>query len=74
MTDDREFDSASSLPTRSRILPSKRYAEMHRRSLEDPERFWAEEARTAFLIGTHHKRGGSPEGNSMPATSVLTAM
>jgi acetyl-CoA synthetase len=28
-----------------RVWPLKRYAEMYRRSLEDPERFWAEEAR-----------------------------
>jgi len=40
-----EVDSASSLPTGLRLWPSKRYAEMHRRSLEDPERFWSEEAR-----------------------------
>lgn len=38
-------DSASSLATNVRLWPSKRYAEMHRRSIEDPERFWAEEAR-----------------------------
>jgi len=35
----------TNLPTGSRIWPLKRYADMHRRSLEDPERFWAEEAR-----------------------------
>ena len=28
-----------------RIWPLKRYAELYRRSLDDPERFWAEEAR-----------------------------
>jgi len=38
-------DSAASLPTGLRMWPSKRYAEMHRRSLEDPEGFWSEEAR-----------------------------
>jgi len=27
------------------MWPSKRYAEIHQRSLQDPERFWAEEAR-----------------------------
>jgi len=45
MVDDRGPDSASSLPTGSRMWPSKRYAEIHQRSLQDPERFWAEEAR-----------------------------
>jgi len=41
----RGSDSASSLPTGVRVCPSKRYAQMHRRSLEDPEGFWSEEAR-----------------------------
>jgi acetyl-CoA synthetase len=45
MSEDRGSDSAASLPTSSRMWPSKRYAEMHSRSLQDPERFWAEEAR-----------------------------
>ena len=45
MINDRGSDTASSLPTGSRMWPSKRYAEIHQRSLEDPERFWAEEAR-----------------------------
>ena len=45
MSDDRGPDGASSLPTGSRMWPSKRYAEIHQRSLQDPERFWAEEAR-----------------------------
>ena len=45
MIDDRGSDSASSLRTGSRMWPSKRYAEIHQRSLQDPERFWAEEAR-----------------------------
>ncbi len=45
MSFSHEVDSASSLPTGLRLWPSKRYAEMHRRSLEDPERFWSEEAR-----------------------------
>jgi hypothetical protein len=34
-----ELDRISSLPTDLRISPLKRYAEMSRRSLEDPERF-----------------------------------
>ena len=45
MTQKRRSDNASSLPTGSHIWPSKRYTELHKRSLEDPERFWAEEAR-----------------------------
>jgi len=45
MNNGREADSASSLPTDLRFYPSKRYADMHRRSLEDPEHFWSEEAR-----------------------------
>jgi len=38
-------DRVSSLPTGLRMWPSKRYAEMHLRSLQNPEGFWAEEAR-----------------------------
>jgi len=45
MSNDRGSDSASSLPTSSRMWPSKRYTEMHLSALQDPERFWAEEAR-----------------------------
>ena len=45
MSEDSGIDHASSLPTGSRMWPSKRYAEMHQRSLDDPERFWAEQAR-----------------------------
>jgi len=45
MTNSHESDSASSLPTGLRMWPFKRYAEMHRRSLEDPNGFWAEQAR-----------------------------
>ncbi|MFQ5925391.1 MAG: acetate--CoA ligase [Dehalococcoidia bacterium] len=41
----RGSGSASYLPTGSRMWSSKRYAEMHRRSLQDPEGFWSEEAR-----------------------------
>jgi len=41
----RAEDSASSLPTGSRMWPFKRYSEIHARSLADPQRFWAEEAR-----------------------------
>jgi len=40
-----ESDSASSLPTGLRMWPSKRYVEMHQRSLEDPNGFWSEQAR-----------------------------
>jgi acetyl-CoA synthetase len=45
MSDSREASTASHLPTETRLWPLKRYAEMHCRSLDDPERFWAEEAR-----------------------------
>lgn len=76
-------DSASSLPTGLRLCPSKRYAEMHRRSLEEPERFWSEEARGLDWYKTWDRvldwtpplmRGGLWGGCSMPAISVLTAM
>jgi len=45
MTYERISDTASSLPTGVRLWPLKRYAEMHRRSLENPEGFWSEQAR-----------------------------
>ena len=45
MAERHELGSTVSLPTNLRVWPSKRYAEMHRRSIEDTERFWAEEAR-----------------------------
>jgi acetyl-CoA synthetase len=45
MSDVRGPDGAESLPTTSRLWPFKRYTEMHARSIQDPERFWAEEAR-----------------------------
>lgn len=45
MSYDHELDRTSSLPTNLHICPLKRYVEMSRRSLEDPGRFWAEEAR-----------------------------
>ncbi|MBL7119820.1 MAG: acetate--CoA ligase [Dehalococcoidia bacterium] len=45
MSHNREPDRASSLSTDFRLWPSKRYAEMHRRSMEDPEGFWSEQAR-----------------------------
>jgi len=51
----REPDSASYFSTGLRLWPSKRYAEMHRRSLEDPERFWAEEARKLDWYHTWHR-------------------
>ncbi|MDI6814767.1 MAG: acetate--CoA ligase [Dehalococcoidales bacterium] len=38
-------DTASHLPTTTSLWPLKRYLEIHRRSLDDPEGFWAEEAR-----------------------------
>ena len=45
MSSSHESDSVSYLPTGLRMWPSRRYAEMHLRSLEDPEGFWSEEAR-----------------------------
>ena len=45
MSDSEEMSTASSLPTGMRLWPLKRYQEIHRRSLDDPEGFWAEEAR-----------------------------
>ncbi|MFC1991527.1 acetate--CoA ligase [Chloroflexota bacterium] len=45
MSDTEKTNTTSHLPTETRIWPMKRYAEIHRRSLDDPEGFWAEEAR-----------------------------
>ena len=45
MNSRQKADIASSLPTDLHISPLKRYTEMHQRSMEDPERFWAEQAR-----------------------------
>lgn len=45
MSYDRVSDTASSLSTGKRLWPSKRYADMHRRSMDDPEAFWREQAR-----------------------------
>ncbi len=35
----------SSLPFESRYLPQKKFFDVYRRSMEEPEKFWAEEAR-----------------------------
>ena len=45
MTGSEGTDTAGYLPTGTRLWPLKRHTEVHRRSLDDPERFWAEEAR-----------------------------
>jgi len=45
MTNSEGMNTTSHLPTGTRLWPLKRYTEMHRRSLEDIEEFWAEEAR-----------------------------
>ncbi|MFH1382451.1 MAG: acetate--CoA ligase [Chloroflexota bacterium] len=45
MSDQSEQEQTSYLPTDTRMWPAKRYLEMYRRSMADPERFWAEEAR-----------------------------
>ncbi len=45
MAKSEEIDTASYLPTGTRLWPLKRYTEIHRRSLDELEEFWAEEAR-----------------------------
>lgn len=45
MPDLNEMSTAVHLPTETRLWPSKRYIETYRRSLDDPQGFWAEEAR-----------------------------
>ena len=45
MVDSEGINTAGYLPTDAHVWPSKRYAEMHRRSLDDPEGFWEKEAR-----------------------------
>ncbi len=45
MSDFKEESTTSYLPTGTRVWPLKRYMEMHRRSLDDPQGFWGEEAR-----------------------------
>lgn len=39
------LDRAKSLSTTTRLWPSRRYVEMHRHSIENPEEFWGEQAR-----------------------------
>ena len=45
MPDFKRINTANHLPTKVRVWPLQRYLEIHRRSLDDPEGFWAEEAR-----------------------------
>jgi len=45
MTNLEGMSTTGHLPTGTRLWPLKRYTEMHRRSLDDIEGFWAEEAR-----------------------------
>ena len=45
MSDSKDMNTASHLPTGTRFWPLKRYMEMYRRSLDDPEGFWGEEAK-----------------------------
>jgi acetyl-CoA synthetase len=40
-----EMGTSSYLPTDAHLWPLKKYSEIHQRSLADPERWWAEEAR-----------------------------
>jgi len=55
MTTGDGFDSARSLPMKSSIWPSKRREEMYRFALENPEAFWAEEARRLHWYHTWDK-------------------
>ncbi len=45
MANSRGIDSARYLPTGMRLWPLKRYLELYRYSLDDPEGFWSQEAR-----------------------------
>ncbi|MEE8419812.1 MAG: acetate--CoA ligase, partial [Dehalococcoidales bacterium] len=45
MTENKNKSTTGHLPTDQKIWPSKRYQEMHQRSMDDPEKFWGEEAR-----------------------------
>ncbi len=45
MSDFNGPSRASSIATGVKVWPSKRYATMHRHSLEDPEAFWDQQAR-----------------------------
>ncbi len=51
MSNENMEGRADSLSTEYSLWPIKHYTEMHRRSLEDPEGFWAEQARG---IEWHH--------------------
>ncbi|MAH39225.1 MAG: acetyl-coenzyme A synthetase, partial [Dehalococcoidales bacterium] len=44
MTNAKGRNSSSYLPTNVYLWPLRRYTEMYRRSLEEPEAFWAEQA------------------------------
>jgi len=45
MAESQKADTTGYLPTGIHLWPMKRYTEIHRRSLDDPEGFWSEEAR-----------------------------
>ncbi len=45
MSASEETSTTGHLPTGAHLWPLKRYQEIYRRSLDDPEKFWAEEAR-----------------------------
>ncbi|HEY93973.1 MAG TPA: acetate--CoA ligase [Dehalococcoidia bacterium] len=45
MADNERISTSLNLPVDTRIWPLKRYTDMHRFSIEDPEHFWSEEAR-----------------------------
>src|SRR3989304_2440164 len=55
MSENKELSTAGYLPTSARVWPLKRYAEMHKRSLDDPESFWAEQARQLDWAKTWRK-------------------
>jgi acetyl-CoA synthetase len=52
MTEHKRMDRASRLPTDVYLWPLKRYTEMYRRSLDEPEKFWAEQARKLDWVKT----------------------
>ena len=63
MANSEGVNTTSHLPTGTRLWPLKRYTEIHRRSLDDVEGFWAEEARKlkAEALGIGSSRGKHAE-------------
>ncbi len=52
MTSDKETNGSSHLPANVYLRSPRRYAETYRRSLEEPEAFWAEQARKLHWFKT----------------------